>query len=63
MRQMGELEGKCDNQISTIKHRRENTDNCSKCGAIKMGIALLEAALAQHVDARTTGLGCVTTKN
>ena len=30
---------------------------------IKMGTALLEAALAQHVDARTTGLGCATTKN
>ena len=30
---------------------------------IKMGTALLEAALAQHVDLRSTGLGCATTKN
>ena len=26
MRQMGELQGKCDNQISAIKHRLEDTD-------------------------------------
>ena len=32
MRQMGELQGKCINQISAIKHRREDTDNCGKCG-------------------------------
>ena len=32
MRQMDELQGKCDNQISAIKHRLEDTDNCGKCG-------------------------------
>ena len=32
MRQMDELQGKCDNQISTIKHRLEDTDNYAKCG-------------------------------
>ena len=32
MRQMGELQGKCDDQINTIKHRLGDTDNCSKCG-------------------------------
>ena len=32
MRQMGELQGKCDNQISAIKHRFEDTDNYGKCG-------------------------------
>ena len=30
---------------------------------IKMGTAQLGTALDQHVDARTTGLGCATTKN
>ena len=25
------LQGKCDNQISAIKHRPEDTDNCGKC--------------------------------
>ena len=32
MRQMDELQGKCDNQISAIKHGLEDTDNCGKCG-------------------------------
>ena len=32
IRQMGELQGKCNNQISAIKHRLEDTDNCGKCG-------------------------------
>ena len=32
MRQMDELQGKCDNQISAIKHRLEDTDNCGECG-------------------------------
>ena len=30
---------------------------------IKMGTALFEAVHAQHVDVRTTGLGCATTKD
>ena len=29
---MDELQGKCDNQISAIKHRLEDADNCGKCG-------------------------------
>ena len=29
---MDELQGKCDNQISAIKHRLEDTDNSGKCG-------------------------------
>ena len=32
MRQMDELQGKCHNQISAIKRRLEDTDNCGKCG-------------------------------
>ena len=32
IRQMGKLQGKCDNQISATKHRLEDTDNCGKCG-------------------------------
>ena len=32
MRQMDKLQGKSDNQISAIKHRLEDTDNCGKCG-------------------------------
>ena len=32
MRQMDELQGKCDNQISVIKYGLEDTDNCGKCG-------------------------------
>ena len=32
MKQMDELQGKCNNQISAIKHRLENPDNCDKCG-------------------------------
>ena len=31
MRQMDELQGKCSNQMSAIKHRLEDTDNCGKC--------------------------------
>ena len=29
---MDELQGKCDNQISAIKHRLQDIDNCGKCG-------------------------------
>ena len=32
MRQMDELQGKCNNPISAIKHRLEDTDNWGKCG-------------------------------
>lgn len=32
MRQMGELQGKCDSQISAMKHEPEVTDNCGRCG-------------------------------
>ena len=32
MRQMDELQDKCDNQKSSIKYRREDIDNCGKCG-------------------------------
>lgn len=32
MRQMGELQGKCDSQISAMKHEPAVTDNCGRCG-------------------------------
>ena len=62
MRQMDELQGKFDNQISAIKHRLTDTDNCGKCG-LNHKNGNCPVARAQHVDARTTGLGCATTKD